>query len=169
MKRTATIFILMCIGFTYSMAQKGIDKKTQEKINAARIGLITERLDLTSEQAEKFWPIYKEFLAQRSSLKAEYDQAKSRLDPKTATEEERKELLDLGLKLKERSAGLERTYSDRMLKVITTQQVIALRKAEEDFRRIIFEQIQQRRRIQQERRDRIRNRVDDRIQNRKNN
>lgn len=169
MRRTAIILILIGFGFIQSFAQQGLDEETQGKINAARIGLITERLNLSPEQAEKFWPIYKEFLTQRSSLKAEYDQAKGKLDPKTATEEERKELLDLGLKLKERSVGLERTYSDRMLKVISTQQVIALRKAEEDFRRIIIEQIQQRRQNQQERRDRIRDRVDDRIQNRKNN
>lgn len=161
--------MLISLGFIQSFAQKGLNKQTQEKINAARIGLITERLNLSPEQAEKFWPIYKEFLTQRSGLKAEYDLAKSKLDPKTASEEERKGLLDLGLKLKERSVGLERTYSDRMLKVISTQQVIALRKAEEDFRRIIIEQIQQRRQNQQERRDRIRDRVDDRIQNRKNN
>jgi len=33
------------------------DENAKDKIKAARIGLITQRLNLTPEQAEKFWPI----------------------------------------------------------------------------------------------------------------
>lgn len=171
MKRTAIILVLISAGFIQSFAQGKRDKGTKDKIQSARIGLITERLKLTPEQAEKFWPLYREFINQRNTLKQEYNTAKSKLDPKTATEEEKRGLLDLGLKLKERSVGLERTYSERMLKVISAQQVIALRKAEEDFRKIIIDQIQQRqqRRQRLQKKEKVRERVNDRIQERKNN
>ena len=36
----------------------GQSNDPNEKIRRAKIALITERLDLTPEQAEKFWPIY---------------------------------------------------------------------------------------------------------------
>ena len=167
MKRTAILLIFMSIGWIQLYAQK-VDKATKQKIETARIGLITERLNLTPEQAEKFWPLYKEFIQERNQLKSQYNDAKGKLDPQTATEEQKKALLDLGLKLKERSVGLERDYSDRMLKIISAEQIISLRKAEEDFRRMILNQIQRRRQAQQERRNR-RDRIDDRIQNRRNN
>lgn len=169
MKRTAILLILLSLGFVQSYAQKGDNKATQNKVQAARIGLITERLNLTPEQAEKFWPLYKEFITKRNSIKAEYNAAKKGLNPETATEEQRRELLDLSIKLKERSLDLERNYSDRMLRVISAQQVMALRKAEDDFRKLVREQIQRRRQAQQQRRDRVRDRANDRVEKRKNN
>lgn len=169
MKRTAILFILLGVVVVDSFAQKRDKQSVSEKVKVARIALITERLNLSTEQAEKFWPLYNEFIKKRNGIKAEYNTAKDKLDPKTATENERRELLDLSTKLKERSLNLEKRYSDRMLNVISAQQVMALRKAEEDFRRIVRQQIQQRRQAQQQRRERIRDRADDRIQNRKNN
>ncbi|MFN7600376.1 MAG: hypothetical protein ACK5R0_03145, partial [Bacteroidota bacterium] len=37
------------------------DPKVREKIQAARIALISEKVKLTPALAEKFWPIYREF------------------------------------------------------------------------------------------------------------
>ncbi|MFM9074653.1 MAG: hypothetical protein ACKORJ_03680, partial [Bacteroidota bacterium] len=39
--------------------------KARERIEAARAAVITERLGLTPDQAEKFWPIYHEFANRR--------------------------------------------------------------------------------------------------------
>jgi hypothetical protein len=58
-------------------------------------------------------------------------------------------LMKLGLELKQRELDLEKTYSDRLLKVITAQQILNLRKAEGDFQQMIRDQIQQRRLMQQ--------------------
>ena len=33
----------------------------KEKMEAMRVGFITQKLDLTSEEAQKFWPVYNEF------------------------------------------------------------------------------------------------------------
>jgi hypothetical protein len=55
----------------------------------------------------------------------------------------------MGFALKQRELDLEKVYSERLLRVISAQQMLNLRKAEGDFQRIILEQIQQRRMIQQ--------------------
>jgi len=135
-------------------AQKG---NAREKIESARIALITERLDLTPEQAEKFWPLYNEYREKNTALREEYKEARTGIDPKTANDEEKRELLNLGLQLKEERVALEKTYSDRMLNVITAEQIMSLRKAEEDFRRMLLQQLQKRR-LQQGRRNQIRDR-----------
>lgn len=136
----------------------GQDATAREKIESARIALITERLNLTTEQAEKFWPLYREFRMENEALKQEYETAKSRLDPATATDEDKRALLQLGLKLKERKVNIERTYSDRMLRIISAQQLMSLKNAEEDFRRMLLNQLQ-RRRLQEGRRQQIRERM----------
>lgn len=151
------------------MGLQGQDRSSEQKIQAARIALITERLGLTPEQAERFWPLYNEFAQKRKELRQEYNTEKARLNMATATEEEKKGLLDLGLRLKERSVQMERDYSDRMLNVITAQQIMSLRKAENDFRKMILDQIQRRRMQRQERREQMRDRTNERQQRKRNN
>jgi hypothetical protein len=42
------------------------DAKTQERIKNLRIAYISDKLGLTPDQAEKFWPIYREFAEEES-------------------------------------------------------------------------------------------------------
>jgi len=153
MKRLIFIGLLLAINFGV-YAQSG---SARDKIESARIALITDRLGLTPDQAEKFWPIYNAYRKELTGLRNEYETARRQVDPQTASEKEKRELLNLGLQLKERKVQLERDYSDRLLKVISTAQIMSLRKAEDDFRRMLLEQIQKRR-MQDGRRNQIRDR-----------
>lgn len=143
------------------------DPKARERIEAARIGLISERLGLTPEQAERFWPIYREFNQKRSEMIGEFRQAQRQIGPDNTDPERQKELVELGLKIKQRQLDLEKDYSGRMMKVITAQQVLNLRNAEKEFQRMILNQLQQRREIQQ-RKENLRER-NQRLRDRKNN
>lgn len=129
--------------------QQTIDPKAREKMEAARIALISNRLGLTPDQAEKFWPIYREFSQKRGEVRTEFQQAQRTLDPNNPDPAKEKELIDLGMKLKQRELDLEKDYSGRILRVITAQQLISLRRAEQDFRQLILNQLQQRRALQQ--------------------
>jgi Spy/CpxP family protein refolding chaperone len=132
------------------------DQTAKEKIKAARIGLITQRLGLTPEQAEKFWPIYNEFASKRQELVKQYREAE-RSAPASKDPKQQEALVNLGLKLKQDEVALEKEYSGKMLDVISAQQILNLRQAERDFRKIILNQLQQRR-ILQDRRENFRDR-----------
>lgn len=112
-----------------------------KKIEAAKIALITERLELTPAQAEKFWPIYREFGKQRQDIRRDFDQARKNFDPNKASEEENKKMLEMANQVKERQLKLEREYSQRILKVISTRQLNNLRKAENDFKEMLLRRI----------------------------
>lgn len=129
--------------------QQTIDPKVKEKVEAARIALITNRLGLTPEQAEKFWPVYREFSQKRGEVRQEFRQMQRGMDPANPDPAKQKELVELGLKLKQRELDLEKDYSGRIMKVINAQQMLSLRKAEQDFRQLILNQLQQRRDLQQ--------------------
>ncbi|MTI20706.1 hypothetical protein E1176_06710 [Fulvivirga sp. RKSG066] len=153
--------ILLLVTLSFATVAYGQNTTAREKIESARIALITERLGLTPEQAEKFWPLYNEFRTKNEALKKEYEVAKRSLDPQTATDKDKRQLLELGLKLKEQKLQIEKDYSGRMLRIISAQQIMSLRKAEDDFRRMLLDQIQKRR-LQQGRRNQIRDKVRDR-------
>ncbi|MFM7194900.1 MAG: hypothetical protein ACKOYP_09010, partial [Bacteroidota bacterium] len=81
MKQKFIQILLLLITVTTAMAQ-GPDGpppppagKARERIDAARAAVITERLGLTPEQAEKFWPIYHEFANRRQELHREFGDA----------------------------------------------------------------------------------------------
>ena len=62
--------LLIALSFMACFAVHGqkASPETLEKIETARIALISERLELTPEQAEKFWPIYREFGNKRKEI-----------------------------------------------------------------------------------------------------
>lgn len=143
------------------------DPKVKDKIEAARIAYLTDQLGLTPAEAEKFWPVYREFAEKRLELKKQYRQARKNPNPSLSTEENEKNLVDLGLKIKQQELDLEKDYSGRLMKVISAQKVRALPEAEKKFRLMILDQIQ-RRQQQRDRRDDIRDRSQQRLQQRNN-
>lgn len=146
------LFVFLSSGIVLGQSQETLDK-----IQAAKIALITQRLELTPDQAEKFWPVYQEFTNKQLELRKEFQQMRAGLDPKTATEEENKRLLESGLRIKERQLDLEKTYAQRMQQVITNRQLMSLRKAEDDFREMLMDRVrQQQQQREQLRRDRLR-------------
>jgi len=137
--------------------------EARKKIEAAKIALITERLDLTPEQAEKFWPIYREFGTKRKEIRRDFDMARKNFDPNTASEDENKKMLEMATQVKEQQLKLDREYSNRILNVITTRQLNNLRKAENDFKEMLLRRI----RAEQLKRQKQR-RNDGRLNNRRN-
>jgi len=154
--------------FSASFSQDSASPEARQKIQAARIALISERLGLSPDQAEKFWPVYREFSEKRQETRREFIQARRRHNPKTASEEENRRLVQMGLEVKQRQLNLEKDYSERLLRVIDTRQLVSLKKAEDDFRQMILRRIDQQRN-QQDRREQLRNRNQDQIQRRRNN
>ena len=153
-KNIILALLLMCTsGILFAQDETAppqtVDPRAREKVEAARIGLISNRLGLTTEQAERFWPIYREFSRKQGEVRQEFQQAQRSVDPKNSDPKQQEALINLGLKLRQQEVDLEKDYSGRILQVITAQQLISLRKAEQDFRQLILNQLQQRRAQQQ--------------------
>lgn len=138
MKKTITILIITLLG----MGVFAQNPRAKEKIESARIGFITERLGLTPDQAERFWPLYHEYRIRNQDAAVNYRQFRADIDPKVASDDESRRMVELELELKQRRLDLEKEYSKKMLDVISTQQVASLRKAERDFRGILLRRLQ---------------------------
>ncbi|HEY9007174.1 hypothetical protein [Ohtaekwangia sp.] len=147
--------------------QQEQDPQVKQKIQAARVAYITDQLGLTPGEAEKFWPVYREFSEKRQQLLKQYRQAKRNPDPSKSTEQNDKDLVEMGLKVKQQEVDLEKEYSDKLLKVISAQKLRSLPDAEKRFRQMILDQIQ-RRQGMQERREKMRDRQQQRLQQRNN-
>jgi len=61
------IFVVLMIPVTRSSAQNS----NLEKLNDYKIGFFTKRLNLTSAEAEKFWPVYNDYQSQKNAIQLE--------------------------------------------------------------------------------------------------
>src|SRR5690606_994653 len=124
MKKLGFILIFLTTVFTSLFAQEKRDERFA-RIRAVKIGLITERLNLSAKQAENFWPIYhkyeKEFRALRKAAKA------------NGTRDE--------LKYQEDKLNLRKRYRIEFLKVISEKQVKDLYDTERDFKQLLLQQL----------------------------
>jgi len=145
MKKLCVLALITFLGLSQVVAQ---NKEAIKKIESARIALITDRLGLTPKQAERFWPLYNEFSKQKREIRQEVTTVRKQMDPKTITEKQSEELMDLQFDAKQKELNLEKEYTGRLRSVISSQQLFFLRKAENDFKRMLLQRIEQRRRQQ---------------------
>ncbi len=155
MKNLVIIWMLIAVLPAFSQNQERLDQEALDRIESAKIALITQRLDLTPEQAEKFWPIYREYSERQREIQREFQDLRRNYRPNTASEEESKALIDKGLQIKEQMINLDKQYSDRMLTVINNRQLLRLREAEHDFRQELMRRLRQQR---EQQRDQFRDR-----------
>ncbi|MCX7638718.1 MAG: hypothetical protein N2044_12815 [Cyclobacteriaceae bacterium] len=142
------------------------DPKARQRIEAARIAFITERLGLTPEEAERFWPVYREFVQKRMELRKQFE-LQRKIQGNNPSEEQQRKLVEMDLQLKQQELDLEKEYSGRLLQAVPPQKLLALRQAEADFRAMVLRQIQQRQ-FQQQRQQRLQERNEQRLRQRNN-
>lgn len=115
------------------------DPAAREKIKAAHAAYITQRIELTPSEAERFWPVYREYDEKRRAVRNEMREVR-----RSQKSEEEKIAQDL--EIKQRELDLEKEYTKKFVKVIPAEKLARLRGAETDFRKMLLRQIQDRRR-----------------------
>lgn len=141
MKR-ATLFLLLTFLFFGAIAQ---NREAMKKIESARIALITERLGLSPEQAEKFWPVYRQYNVERRQIREEFRKTRRNVDMKNLTDEQSQDIIKKSMDLKQRELNLDKEYAKRLTEVISTQQLFKLKNAEKDFQQMLLKRIHQQR------------------------
>ena len=107
-----------------------------EKIEAMKVGFITEKLALSTDEAQVFWPIYNEFHDKKRALKRSWRQFESgevQLDE--LPDEQLEEVLALRMENNIKEAQLEKEYHQKFVKALGIQKTAKLYKAEVEFKR----------------------------------
>lgn len=130
------IIAILFLSATLTVFAQGHEKKDQ--IKALKIAYITDRLDLTTSEAQKFWPIYNTYNETIRTLRHEVIRS-IRRDVKqnynTLTTEKATELLKQ-LTEAETSIHNETILLTEQLKtVISSKKILLLKIAEDEFNR----------------------------------
>ena len=133
-------FLLVILFSFNAFAQR----PNREKIKALKIAHITEQLDLTETEAQKFWPVYNANEASEDKLRAKSNQLRKEKRSEELTETEAKSLLLKMVALEKEEAELKSTMVNNLLEVLPPKKVIALFQAERAFKRKMIEEYKSR-------------------------
>lgn len=132
---------MIALTLTTQLASAQNDLNGRQKIESAKIGLITNRLNLTTDQAPQFWAVYNEYNAKKQELNRRIRQ----LNNEPARNNMNDNQLVNGLRevnaTKQKLADLDEEYMSRFLKVISPGQLTELYKTEQMFNKMLLNRL----------------------------
>jgi Spy/CpxP family protein refolding chaperone len=137
------VFFFLLISCSAWAQEEETDEDALQQIENLRVGMITNRLKLTTEQAKKFWPVYEQLSQERQALRKDMKLTIEKEADSDTDEQITKNLWKV-MEIREKEAALEKKYLPKLLEVLTPKQVVKLLKVEVHFRRYLLEQLRHR-------------------------
>jgi ABC-type Na+ efflux pump permease subunit len=139
------ILILMIFlgATTVSVAQEDGDDDAQKgggRIEALKIAYLTKQLNLSPEEAQKFWPIYNKY---------NDEVRKTRIDARQNKESE--------INTQEKLLNIRKKYNGEFVKALSTEKVNSFFQAEKNFGVFLQKELMERRMQRMENRKRLKN------------
>lgn len=143
LKRITTLILLLALATTmFAQKHKENRKEHNEKIQAMKVSYISEKINLTTIEAQQFWVIYNEYDAKmeisRKSMRKMHRQEKS-IDEMVDAEIEKmiKNLNDT----RQKELDTQKEYLDKFKSVLSINKIAKLYKAEHDFKRDLLKKL----------------------------
>lgn len=140
MKKLYIIAILILSFAQFADAQE----KRREEIESFRIAYFTRQLELSSEDAKKFWPVYNEMQIEMQKIhkerKARNQAARENKDDLSDAEIEK--LINEQFALRQKELDIEKKYHDKFKSVLTMKQLARYYRAQEGFKRELLRKLQ---------------------------
>jgi hypothetical protein len=141
MKKILLIIVIVLGASLVSVAQDGDgDKNNGGRLEALKIAYLTKKLNLSTDEAQKFWPIYNQYM---SEIK------KTRIDARENKEGE--------IPTEEKLLNIRKKYNGEFNKALSSEKVNTFFKAEKEFGNVLQKELMERRMQRLENRKPFRN------------
>jgi len=143
--KITALWLMLVLGCLKTVFAQQPDLRSQ--IESIKIGFISNKLQLTPDEAKRFWPVYDRFNADmektRKSMRNLVRDEMTDLQKLNESEAE-KVLTDL-INFKVQEAELTKKYAAEFKKVIPATKVLLLYRAEQDFKVELLRRLKDRR------------------------
>jgi hypothetical protein len=114
-------------------------EERMERLETAKIAFLTQRIGLTSREAEKFWPVYNQY---QNELKTLIQQRKGDLQKQNQLPATDK--IDMQLDMESKVLELKKRYTREFAKVLPPEKIVKLFQAERDFKNELIRELRER-------------------------
>ncbi|MCH8903690.1 MAG: hypothetical protein IIA45_07235 [Bacteroidetes bacterium] len=136
---------LACLIAVSAFAQGGRMGHKTEKIKALRVAFFTERLDLSPEEAQVFWPVYNDFLEEmedvRTARREEMKGVKENFD--SMSDKQIEGLVDGIVEFKQKEVDIQINYHNQFKEILPIKKVAQLYKTEREFKAWLLKQLKE--------------------------
>lgn len=136
MKRLSVIIILLMVSVSLFAQPKS---ERYEQIETIKIAFITKKLDLSTEEAQNFWPVYNSYQKELMLL------MKKRREERQRTDLEPNDKINLDLAYESKMLELKKKYKKLYSKTISAEKILLLYQSEREFREHLIKQLNHRR------------------------
>ncbi len=117
-------------------------QQKKENIETQKIAFITKKIGLTSDEAQKFWPVYNAAQKEKQDVrKQRRETVKDRKKIEDMTDAEVQKIMDAIFVAKQKELDIDKQYHAKYLAVLPVKKVAKLYQAEEEFKRILLERL----------------------------
>lgn len=110
----------------------------KDQIEQVKKEFITNRINLSPEQEENFWPVYENYTREKIRIKRNEQQIRRDNFNITASDEQLTQAIDKIFELKQQELDLEKEYRQKLLETINIRQLAELYRSEQDFLREVI-------------------------------
>ncbi|MBL7779699.1 MAG: hypothetical protein JNM22_00690 [Saprospiraceae bacterium] len=135
------VALFFCTLCTTASAQRNPEMR-DKKVQAYRVAVFTEVLNLSPSEAESFWPIFNEYLDKKEEVQAQLKPS-TQLDGMNDNEVE--EYVRKYFELRQRELDLEKDLGQKLRKVLPVRKIAKIPVAEREFRESLLKKLQENR------------------------
>lgn len=144
MKKAILAVFLVCFAVALGYAQDDDLPEPQgqlaQRVEAMKVAFITDRLGLTPQEAQNFWPIYNQYEEEQKKIRQKYRFSSNFA---TMTDAEAEKMVEGNLEMEQQLLNLKRDYIQRMRKVIPVRKIALLGRTERDFREELVKKLKE--------------------------
>jgi hypothetical protein len=132
------------------MGQNRMNRMDQDKMKAYKIAYITDRLDLTATEAQKFWPIYNEISDKIDSFKKQtrkevVKQLRAEGGPENISDEKAWSIIQRDFDTQKKILAFEEELVNKLKGFLPYRKILKLKIAEREFKKDLFKKLRERR------------------------
>jgi hypothetical protein len=144
---SSLLFLLLLFTAFVSRAQnKPPTDDQREKIEAQKVAFITEQLQLTPEEAQKFWPVYNQYNNSKNDLAHDMFKGGKHFRPndETMTDKEAADLADNYIRHAQKMLDIQKEYHLKFKEILPPKKLLKLYNVEREFQRMLLKRLGER-------------------------
>ncbi|MDO9512529.1 MAG: hypothetical protein Q7J34_12270 [Bacteroidales bacterium] len=149
---TLTAVCIALSGIAQKEKGEGWEKR-KEQIYSQKVAFITQKLELSTEESQNFWPLYNDFENKKEEIqKGRVNKVVHGKHPDFSqlTNDDADKMIEEHFQVMQRMLDLEKDFTTKLKKVIPSAKVVRLQYVEMEFKRQLLDQLRSDRRASKE-------------------
>lgn len=144
MRRLSTLLLFACLTISLTAQNQDERQRRFEEMKSKRAAFFTERIGLTPEEAEQFWPVYNSLQEEKGKLNNRMRQffKNSKRNEKGEKIFDYDKITDEMIRIKVQEANLEKAYHVKFKKILGPEKLFRYYHTEREWGGELLKQIQ---------------------------